>query len=303
MPKHCKECDDHYIVGRENKIVIRCMWCKGGAHDCIDRGNKEKLRGMFWMCRICSDLMYKQILPKITLVKKMELVKRETEINFEGFESKNDKVSEEIEEDSSKEDASQVRNRKGTIKEKEKHLQDKKKEKEAGSKEDNNENKICWFYENRKCKFGSQCRNLHPEACQRMMEYGKCSNSKCKLVHPKICRSYYDQGLCRRNNCWFTHPTKIENRNQDRTFTSDITHRNMYEHNSNNSRNNHHYQNQPIQSNQRNSNTNFLEIWPTPAEATSMNIQQTLTRLIGTIEKVDARVVNMELRQMNRWNC
>ena len=39
----------------------------------------------------------------------------------------------------------------------------------------NNERKICLFYENRKCKFGEQCRNHHPEACPQVLEYGKCT--------------------------------------------------------------------------------------------------------------------------------
>merc|ERR1739842_96999 len=107
-PKHCKECDDFYIFSKSDKPAIRCMWCKGGAHDCIDRGNKEKLKGMFWMCRICNDVMNRQILPKIDLVKKMELIKKEIDINFEGFESKKDKNTDEVNEgDSHNEDMSQ----------------------------------------------------------------------------------------------------------------------------------------------------------------------------------------------------
>ena len=47
-------------------------------------------------------------------------------------------------------------------------------------------------------------------------------------------------------------------------------------------------------------NPNFLGNWPTPQEATP-NIHQTLAKLIGSIEKVDARVEKMEMHQMNRW--
>ena len=36
MPKQCKECDLYYYVSNEKKPIIRCMWCKGGAHDCED---------------------------------------------------------------------------------------------------------------------------------------------------------------------------------------------------------------------------------------------------------------------------
>ena len=38
-----------------------------------------------------------------------------------------------------------------------------------------------------------------------------------------------------------------------------------------------------------------------PKRQLSMNIHQTLERLIGAIEKVDARMGNIERKQMNRW--
>ena len=310
MPKHCKECDDHYIVGRGDKPVIRCMWCKGGAHDCIDRGNKEKLRGMFWLCRVCNDIVIRQILPKIDIVKKMELAKKEIEINFEGFETKkdnNNNVEEENQGDINNEDISQDSKGVAAKKDDENIAQGGKGEKDTGndntkernSRIDNKKNeRICWFYENRTCKFGSQCRNAHPEACKQMLEYGKCPNSYCKLFHPKICRELYDHGLCRRSNCWYIHPTKIANRNG--MYHSNNNNNN--DNNQNNSRNGNSYPNQSFQNNPRNSNNNsFLGIWPTPAE-TSTNMHNTLARLIGTLEKVDARIENLEMRQMNRWN-
>ncbi|CAL4155642.1 unnamed protein product, partial [Meganyctiphanes norvegica] len=48
--------------------------------------------------------------------------------------------------------------------------------------------KTCWFWVNRKCKFGNQCKDDHPVQCKSMMETGRCSDSRCKLIHPKICR-------------------------------------------------------------------------------------------------------------------
>ena len=70
MPKQCKECDEHYYVGTDHKPTIRCMWCKAGAHDCIDRGNKGKLKGMDWLCKICKDILQNQITCKTDLEKK-----------------------------------------------------------------------------------------------------------------------------------------------------------------------------------------------------------------------------------------
>ena len=42
----------------------------------------------------------------------------------------------------------------------------------------------------------------------------------------------------------------------------------------------------------------FLLNWPKPEEAM---LHQTITRIIGTMERVDARMENLERRQMNRW--
>ena len=311
MPKHCKECEEYYIVNRTNKPIIRCMWCRGGAHDCIDRGNKEKLRGMTWLCRTCNDVINNQILTKIDLVKKMELIKKEIDINFEGFESEKKIDTEEaFKVDNSKDESldgnkkEPVNNRRNSTQESRRRKDENENKDEKNARvEENNARKICWFYANRKCKYGSQCRNEHPEACQQMLEHGKCIDSRCKLVHPKICRALYNQGICERFNCWYTHPTKIENRNQNRPVPNNIPQSNMHSNNNNpqNSNNNSFYQNQPPQSSYQNNNTNFLGNWPTPAEMSSMNMQQTISRLIGTLEKVDARVGNMEMRQMNRW--
>ena len=68
----------------------------------------------------------------------------------------------------------------------------------------------------------------------------------------------------------------------------------------NNTRYNQH-QNQYAQNSHINNNPNFLQNWPTPEENT-MNIQQTLSSIMGSIEKVGARVDNIEMRQMNNWN-
>ena len=250
---------------------------------------------MVWLCRVCNDVMQNQIFPKIDLVKKMELIKKETAINFEGFNIINNDINninkdgENTERKNKEEENGQVRRIANSI--------NNANNEEANNTEENTEDrKICWFYENRKCRFGQKCRDAHPEACKPMLEYGKCEDSRCKLIHPKICRNYYNRGECDRYNCWFTHPTKIENRNPN------ISQRpNRYEGNANNMRQNQHNQNQEFRSNPTSRNPNFLGNWPTPAEAASGNIHQTLARIIGTIEKVDARMEKIEMRQINRW--
>ena len=49
-----------------------------------------------------------------------------------------------------------------------------------------------------------------------------------------------------------------------------------------------------------NNNAHFLWNWPTPSQ-TSMNMQQIMSKLAGTMEKVDSRIEKLEMRHVNRW--
>ena len=46
------------------------------------------------------------------------------------------------------------------------------------------ENKECWYFMNRKCKFEGKCREKYPTLCPAKLENGKCSNKSCNLAHP-----------------------------------------------------------------------------------------------------------------------
>ena len=234
MPKQCKECDLYYYAFNETKPAIRCMWCKGGAHDCIDRGNKEKLKGMVWYCKVCNDLLHKQILPKIDLIKKMELTKKETEINFEGFVSKSKenvdnngrKVNALQDKEKDKdlvllEEPEQERGDEPTVNPSQQVTEGVTRSNESNQSQQGNlagrkesdEQEVCWFWKNRKCRFMESCNKEHPEQCKAMMEYGLCKNSKCNLIHPKICRDLFFKGNCYRGeSCRFIHPSKCSNR-------------------------------------------------------------------------------------------
>merc|ERR1712240_234977 len=72
--------------------------------------------------------------------------------------------------------------------------------------------KECWFWNNRICKYGENCRDVHPTQCKIWLESGRCHDRGCKLSHPEICRLIYDSAYCNRKNCWFIHPTNIPNR-------------------------------------------------------------------------------------------
>ena len=158
----------------------------------------------------------------------------------------------------------------------------------------NNDRKNCWFFENRACKYGNNCRNKHQEICKQWIETGKCSDSRCKMAHPKKCRVYNEQGVCYRQNCWYFHPNIIGSRSQRPNARNMFERRDIHRReNMNNQINN---SNHAFQLN-RNSK-DFLLNWPKPEETM---LHQTITRIIGTMERVDARMENLERRQMNRW--
>ena len=77
--------------------------------------------------------------------------------------------------------------------------------------------KKCWFFMNRRCRNGKDCRYEHPERsnerydpriCELWSERGSCPgiNSGCIRRHPRICRSFNDQEECRKQYCNQVHP-------------------------------------------------------------------------------------------------
>ena len=73
------------------------------------------------------------------------------------------------------------------------------------------EKKECWFWINRKCKFGDRCRDKHPELCKEMLKWGKCSIDNCTVIHPIVCMNICKYKYCSMENCRYRHPTEIRN--------------------------------------------------------------------------------------------
>jgi len=72
--------------------------------------------------------------------------------------------------------------------------------------------KICRFYKQKKCKFGSSCKFAHPDTCRKYLQFGlKKFNKKgcdggCEKIHPSnICRQSLIKGQCQRENCRYQH--------------------------------------------------------------------------------------------------
>ena len=340
MPKYCADCKVWYVVARNNKPELHCSWCAVGIHDCKKLKETKDIHGIAWFCVKCNELFTSQIQPKMRKLRNIMFEgftdndKQEKEIkkfvNEMDVENKKEEKSKENGNESNiRENKSTRPPNEGDANRNEINPMDSSNDDENRSaNNDNNENRtvrrnasnqrinnnnnnnnsnnnnsnnsrnedgnICWFYVNRKCKFGRDCKKVHPKECQQWLEFGLCDRgNNCELVHPQLCKNLLSRKGCTRNNCWFVHPSEITTSKQERR----MPHRPLgYRQNDNNLRSNL-YNNYP-RPGQSSNDTDFLENWPTPAETIQ---QQTMKRLIGIIERMDARVEKMESQQMNRW--
>ena len=266
MPKHCRKCDEWYMVKLTDSPQIHCMWCKVGMHDCVEM--KDNI-GIKWLCEKCDPVFTKHIQPKL-----------DRAAFFEGF-SDNDKVPKHTEKRKSKETV--VIEHKNKVSEEQMSINKEdediaiieevtiENDNESKAKKDqarvvtNDNNKVedkevCWFWKNRKCRYENNCKKEHPEQCKAMIEEGRCKNNRCKLIHPKICRNSFYKGYCNRgDSCWFVHPKKCNNQQINVTNLGNSWGNNQDRHNQQTSFNqNWGNQNQL----QNNTNKNFLEQWP-----------------------------------------
>ena len=101
--------------------------------------------------------------------------------------------------------------------------------------------KKCWFFMNKTCKNGRNCRYEHPERerpnewydrkiCELWSERGSCPgvNGGCGKLHPRICRSFNDQKECYRRYCTQIHPriSKRERREIQSQYSDNTGYRN-----------------------------------------------------------------------------
>ena len=90
MPTLCKDCENWYIVGRENKSKLLCTWCKVGMHNCKQVNGIEELKGVRWFCKECNELFTEQIQP---------MMSKSKNILFQGFVVKDKEIHKATKED------------------------------------------------------------------------------------------------------------------------------------------------------------------------------------------------------------
>ena len=310
MPKHCKQCDNWYIVQLKDKPEIHCMWCKVGIHDCMEINESVENLGFKWLCGKCEPVFTEHFLPKLDQtasfdgfgadmrkktgkdnVGKGQEITGNNKNASKGKKSNNTKEKEDleaivvveedldaiivVEEHEEEREINDNINRKNN----EMETEDSRKPKDENRRNNQNIKEICWFWKNKKCRYTTNCNKDHPEQCKEMLELGLCKDSRCKLLHPKICRNLFFNKYCPRGDtCWFVHPSKIKNNVLNNQNTQ-----NSYN-NLNNRRNNENINNHPRHNNQdqymnqrneyANVNRNFLEIHQPPQNNWSQIINQ-----------------------------
>ena len=175
-----------YKVKLEDTPKMHCMWCKVGMHDYMEMGDMTNNPGIKWLCEKCEPIFDKHFLPKLDRASYFEGFKAETnqakqikETKKQTDNGKDDDImtTEEIIEQG-KEASERYENENESTKTEAKPM----------------EKKECWFWMNRKCKFGDRCKDKHPTQCTSMMKCGKCPDRRCNLAHPKVCKNLCNEG-------------------------------------------------------------------------------------------------------------
>ena len=95
-----------------------------------------------------------------------------------------------------------------------------------------NHPKMCKWFLNQKrnskyrdgCRFGEDCRYLHPSLCFNLENYGKCHRSLCPFFHRRCARQNFQMSPHKRNllpevNEPFTAPQQIKFENKGKRYT------------------------------------------------------------------------------------
>ena len=210
MSRYCRECEQLYNIKLTESPTVKCTLCKVGKHECEESNKVKENIGLYWFCNECDQIFEKQYLHKI-----------DRNALFIGFEEqvkdkqpeKNNSPSEENNKSKNNSKAKQPEDQKekdkDTQKQKDQEHEKKPAKPDTEQKNKKNEEKVCWYWTNKNCRYGERCRDEHPNKCKNILEHGECDNKRCEKIHPEVCYLIY-QGHCNRKNCKYVHPEITE---------------------------------------------------------------------------------------------
>ena len=253
MPKWCTECQDWYKFEEGFKPQLKCMFCSVGMHNCNVTDESLIRRGLNWVCSGCSNNEnYQANIEKVKFQMIKGLIYRNDKKNEANKASENNVPESDVtnktdermnitnkrkREDEIKKvevvadvhikktdnktsitsDKGIIRidNRDGNSNINESTNNNNDNNRNGNNNNNGNRKRTCVFWVKDKCRFGNDCRYLHPERCSAMLAYGECHKQNCNLFHPKMCRDLKNIGKCERgNSCYYTHQQIVQvNRN------------------------------------------------------------------------------------------
>ena len=208
FPNYCLKCESDYLPYKQDSAEggVTCFICKTPAHDaCYQKDAINLNHGIVFICKICIQNEGKA---KKDVVVEEEVKEKVDDISDHSSSSDSEDTKDE---DSDKEGWTEKRRKVR----KKKAAEDKPNKKEQicplllegrcphgnyGKKCEYMHKKICHRYTSfgttdmhrAGCKFGLDCRYLHPTLCQNSVRMRTCLNENCKLAHLRYTKRSQD---------------------------------------------------------------------------------------------------------------
>ena len=243
MPKHCKQCEEWYIVKLNDKPEIHCMWCKVGIHDCIEINEAIGKIGFKWLYDTCDPVFIKHFMPKLDQAASFDGFCRDMRgKNGEHNKGKkqettiagnNKKTNKEQKRNTSKEDKATKANNEEETDEPEDMDEDSANDDEDDMSGNNNTNNTIQVVprvqpssniqpSGTTSSSNNNDNNNHnnnnhntDRVCWKWVNFKCWRNNSCKYDHPEMCEADIDRKPCSKNPCNLYHP-QLCNANQNR---------------------------------------------------------------------------------------
>ena len=217
IPNTCLKCHNGYTPlsqdPNDGDVDVECIKCRIPAHSkCYKTQDIDVNQGIVYMCQGCMQNLGKEK-PDDDAVEK-----EEKEVNVEA-ESPADTESDDSSEDEQKESPWEKVDRKKNRKKKSKGEQSKPKEdknKTLGNRKMKKKEEVCPLLIDGNCPHGGagkECEYTHKRRCYRYINFGTkemhrggCKfGDECRFLHPTLCKNSVGLNTCLNENCQYAH--------------------------------------------------------------------------------------------------